>query len=177
MFSDAERLPDWRDVLSAQPRHVGLVLRDYDAPHRADLAADMAHLCRREGRRFAIAGDRNLARQHGALFHCPSYLIARAAARGGGVSKGDMAATHNAQEIMAAHRAGFGAVFISPVFATNSHPKARPLGLLRAQKLLYLAQTLGLKAYALGGMNMARHRRLRTADGWAAIDGFTAGRG
>ena len=45
MLSDAQRQPDWRTALTAQPRHIGLILRDYEHDARLQLAAEMAALC------------------------------------------------------------------------------------------------------------------------------------
>ncbi len=180
MFSDAVRLPDWRAALSRQPRHVGLVLRDYHLPQRQLLAAEMAKACRKQGRALAIAGDRALAQRFHAQFHCPSYLISRAAARGGVPKIGDMAAVHNMMELSAAHKAGFDTVFISPVFETASHKGARGLGAIRGQYLFELARRLRLRVYALGGMNPQHYQRLGGAQaiyGWAAIDYFADAEG
>lgn len=175
MLSDARRQPDWRAALTRQPCHVALILRDYEHPARAALAAEMAALCRRQGRSFAIAGDRRLAHKLGAAFHCPSFMLRRAALRGGAARAGDSAAVHNLADLLLAKQSGFGRVFISPVFATPSHPQARPLFLWRALPLLRMARQLGLAAYALGGMNDAYWRRLgglAAADGYGAIGAF-----
>ena len=177
MLSDAPRQADWRAALAHQPRHVGLVLRDYEHAARAQLAADMAAFCRRQNRAFAIAGDWRLARQYGAAFHCPSFMLRRAALRGGLARACDSAAVHSHAELIAAKQAGFGRVFIAPIFATQSHKGARPLSLWRALPLLRAARRLGFSAYALGGMSDVSWHRLgglRAADGYAAIGAFQA---
>jgi thiamine-phosphate pyrophosphorylase len=71
-------------------------------------------------------------------------------------------------EIRAAERAGADLLFLSPVFATSSHPGARPLGLAR---FAWLARRTPLPVLALGGMNGPRGRRLASfgAYGWAGI--------
>lgn len=175
MLSDSRRQSDWRRSLARQPRHVGLVLRDYDHDARHQLAANMAAFCRQEGRAFAIAGDRRLAISLGAAFHCPSFMLHRAVLRGGAGRACDSAAVHNMAELLAAQQAGFGRVFIAPVFATKSHQDTRPLSLWRALPLLRAARQSGLRAYALGGMNETQWRRLGAgawADGYAAIGAF-----
>lgn len=179
MLSDAQRQPDWRCSLARQPRHVGLVLRDYQHDARAQLAADMAGFCHQQGRPFAIAGDRNLAVALGAAFHCPSFMLRRAVLRGGRARPGDSAAVHNMAELLAAQQAGFGRVFIAPIFATKSHEGARPLSLWRGLPLLRAARRRGLRAYALGGMNALQWRRLgrgASADGYGAIGAFETDR-
>jgi thiamine-phosphate pyrophosphorylase len=60
---------------------------------------------------------------------------------------------------------------ISTVFATQSHPAAKPLGVVRLAKLAGLARKLGLAVYALGGIDAKNEKRLRSIsfDGVAGI--------
>lgn len=175
LMSDHARCPDWRAALHHGGPHCGLILRDYEVPARAALARDMAAFCATQGRFFAIAGDWRLARRFGAALHCPSYLIPRAVARGS-VSGRDTAAIHNLRELHQAAKAGFRTVLVSPVFASQSHPGGRGLGVTRARALARAARQLGLSPRALGGLSPAALRRLNgTApifDGFAAIDAF-----
>ncbi|MFN3435907.1 MAG: thiamine phosphate synthase, partial [Sphingomonas sp.] len=71
--------------------------------------------------------------------------------------------------IVAAIRAGADAVFVSPVFATRSHPGSRPLGIARFGLMIRGLQT---PVIALGGMNARKARALRPMGihGWAGID-------
>ena len=72
-------------------------------------------------------------------------------------------------------RAGARLVFVSPVFATRSHPGARALGPLRAAAI---ARGLPVLWMALGGMDAGRFRRLSGLGfhGWAAIDAWQVAR-
>ncbi len=76
---------------------------------------------------------------------------------------------HDKRELALARRRGARIVFISPVFATASHPGSRPLGVAGFAALA--ARFPGL-CIALGGMNAGRFRSLRRhgAHGWGAID-------
>lgn len=80
------------------------------------------------------------------------------------------APVHDWAEIRAAERDGAAFLFLSPVFATRSHPDARTLGPATFNRL---ARRTDLPVIALGGMNRIRARRLREAYGWAAIDAWT----
>lgn len=62
-------------------------------------------------------------------------------------------------------------VFVSPLYATRSHPDAEPLGEAKAAQLATLA---GCPAYALGGVTQSRGEELiaRGWAGWAAIDAW-----
>ena len=180
VFSDNERLADWRRIVHLH-RPDRMVLRDYDVPQRRRLAAEMARFCAtRHATGLAIAGDAHLARRYGATFHCPSHLINRPQARRGTAGPDDSAAVHNVRQLIAAKRAGFGWVVISPVFATKSHIGGRPLGPVRARALAMAARRLGLSPLALGGMSARALRRLNGHQpahasgfcGYAAIGAF-----
>jgi thiamine-phosphate pyrophosphorylase len=175
-LSDRGRVPDWRTAI-LRGRASGLILRDYDAADRAAMANDMRRFCRAYGVSFAIAGDARLAQACGAGFHCPSYMLARPAARLGRANNTDTAAVHNEPELLAAARAGFKSVLISPAFPTASHKNAPALGVLRMQQLARKARALGLAPLALGGMGARNWRRLQGIGepvfaGYAAIDAF-----
>ena len=76
---------------------------------------------------------------------------------------------HDRRQAIAGWRAGARVFFVSPVFATRSHPDAEPIGPLRAARI---ARGLG-PAVALGGMTARRWRRVRRLfAGWAAIDAW-----
>lgn len=80
---------------------------------------------------------------------------------------------HDPIELRAAARAGADIAFVSPVFATRSHPGAPALGRVRLG-LLVRAVRGHPPAVALGGMTAARARSLRVVGltRWAAIDGL-----
>jgi len=82
------------------------------------------------------------------------------------------APVHDQRQIRAAERNGADLLFLSPVFATNSHPGGRALGLAR---FAWLARRTTLPVIALGGMDAARGRRLASfgAYGWAGIDAWS----
>ncbi len=84
------------------------------------------------------------------------------------------APAHSAREIADAKRAGAQMLFLSPLYATRSHPGSRPLGLTRFIALARLA--FPLKIIALGGMSRNRARALdkHLVHGWAAIDAFNS---
>lgn len=82
---------------------------------------------------------------------------------------------HSRREALIAVRGGADVVFVSPVFATTSHPGASPLGIMKAGRI---GQGLGSNIIALGGMTARRWRRLARFgfSGWAAIDAHAARR-
>jgi len=78
-------------------------------------------------------------------------------------------AAHSRDEALAAVRRGADMVFVSPVFATRSHPGAAVLGVELAEGI---ARELPVPAIALGGMDAARFRGLKGFYGWAGIDAW-----
>lgn len=143
LFSDDARTPDLGIVLAGLPRTVGVVLRGRAA--RGPVPA---------GRTVAISG-----RVHpGCGLHLPSACLGRPPAawrRAPFVT----AAVHGVGDAVRARRLGVAIGFVSPVFATRSHPGARFLGRARAMRLARLLPAAGL----LGGITGARVRGLRVA--------------
>lgn len=86
-------------------------------------------------------------------------------------AKGDAARVHNLHELTRAGLAGRSLVFLSPMFATRSHPGWAPLPRMRAAALVRLATA---PVIALGGMDANRFRRIARLgfQGWAGIDAW-----
>ncbi|HEX3755787.1 MAG TPA: thiamine phosphate synthase [Rhizomicrobium sp.] len=87
---------------------------------------------------------------------------------------------HSVGEVAVARAAGADMALLSPIFATESHPEARPLGL---EVLAEACRTAGkMPVYALGGVNGANAAscveagatgvaaiRMFLSDGWKAL--------
>lgn len=84
---------------------------------------------------------------------------------------GEAARVHDIAELRRANIAGACLVFLSPVFATRSHPQWKPLPIMRAATLARLSR---VPVIALGGMNARRFERIRPLGfhGWAGIDAW-----
>lgn len=159
LFTDRRMGESLWGAITRVPRGGGVVLRH----HRSDpeLGERVAALCRWHGLMLSVAGDAALAKVLGAaMIHNPDgatedLLVSRS--------------VHDAAEAEAARAADM--VFVSPVFATASHPGGVTLGIGRA---LGLARLCGVTAVALGGMNARRGQAAIAAGfhGWAGIDAF-----
>ena len=143
------------------PIGAGIVFRHYSLgeTERRRLFGRVADVARRRALMLLLAGPADQAAAWGADG-------SHGRGRGAGLRS---AAVHDLAEIRAAERDGAGLLFLSPVFATRSHPGARPLGPARFN---FLARRTDLPVIALGGMDDVRVRRLREAYGWAGIDAF-----
>jgi thiamine-phosphate pyrophosphorylase len=154
-----ERLGDglWA-ALRRVPRGSGVVFRHYAAPaaERRALFRRVMRIARARGLVVVRAGDRAGFGEDGV----------HGGARGSGLRT---APAHDRREAVAAVRRGTQVLFVSPVFATRSHPGAEVLGERKARRI---AQGLPVVAIALGGMDARRFRRLTGLDGWAAIDAW-----
>jgi thiamine-phosphate pyrophosphorylase len=172
LFTDARRLPDPRPVVACLPRGLaGVVLRHDGDPGRTVLGRALARLCRARRLKLVVAGDSRLAAALGAGVHL----------RGGRWPAGSpvlprrrrgtllTSSAHGVAELRRATRAGADLAFLSPAFATGSHPDAAPLGPLRWGRLAGAAL---LPVAALGGVAGTSVRRLprRTCRAAGAIE-------
>lgn len=160
-----ERLGDALPAMVAKlPRGSGVVFRHYATPQGE--------------RRRKFTQVRRIARARRIML-----LVAGPVLRGGDGVHGRKALpakglatrpVHSLRERIAAERAGVDAIFVSPVFATRSHPGAPALGRVRFQQLIHGAR---VPVIALGGMTAARARTLKGIAGWAAIDAWALSSG
>lgn len=135
-------------ALARLPRNSGVIFRHYQLPpdQRRVRLAQVRRLCRRFGHWLEIAGQ-------GYGPPAPHRRLATA---------------HNLREIGRANRMGAGAILLSPVHPTATHPGATALGPVR---FLLLARRARVPVIALGGMTAHRFRSL-PVHGWAGIDAF-----
>ena len=144
------------------PTGSGVIFRHYglEIAERHRLFMQVRRVCRQRGHALLLAGDSKWLADgvHGAKPDGRAVLRS--------------APVHNPKEIIKAKRNKANLVFLSTLFATRSHPGARPLGMVRFQKLARLAAPA--KVIALGGMtrNRAQMLKANVAYGWAGIDCF-----
>ncbi len=168
LFTDQRNDDCLGQAIRRLPRGSGIVFRHYHLPEalRWTRFETVRKLARRRGHVVILAGSPALARRwradgvHGRM--------CRRSARRGLLHS---APVHNAAEIRQANRAGAHICFLSPVFATRSHPGQPPLNPLQVRRLAALCD--GAVIY-LGGMNRSRYRARKShlIHGWAAIDAF-----
>lgn len=159
------RLGDLDPIIRALPKGSGIVFRHYELATNA-----RRRLFRRvqkwakAQRHIVLLADRPVtALQWGADgAHHRSFYRSR------GIRS---VAVHNAREAMLAKRAKADLIFVSPVFATRSHPNARAIGVLGMARI---AGDQRRRAIALGGMTAKRMSTLSHSGiyGWAGIDAF-----
>lgn len=152
----------WR-AIERLPRGAGVVFRHYglDRSARHALFRKVRQVARRRGLVLVFAGTPAEARALGA-----DGVHGRAPGR---VRYLRTAPAHSVREIRSVERAGADLIFVSPVFATRSHPGAEAL---EPRGFARLARFARVPVIALGGMTPERMDELRGsgAYGWAAID-------
>lgn len=165
LLSDARNDAALAPALTALPRGSGFVFRHHHlAPfERAARFRMLAPAARAGGHLVVVADDAATARAWGAD---GVYGAGVHAAVPGALLR--LATAHRGEELAAAAASGVDGVFLSPVFATRSHPGAATLGV---HGFHVLAQASPVPVIALGGMNPARARELAWPR-WGAIDGL-----
>jgi thiamine-phosphate pyrophosphorylase len=157
-----DRKADWAGAASRLPQGSVVVVRARDAGRRRALAQELHGIAT-----LLIADDPALAAQLGAAgLHLPERRIREAShwrARHPGWIITSSA--HSLQALLHAHV--LDAIFLSPVFATQSHRDAKPLTPLRAA---FIAARAPVPVYALGGVTARNAALLSSAfSGIAAI--------
>ena len=166
LFTDARRLADPIAAAAGLPRGLcGVVLRDDALAGRAGLARRLAAICRMRRNALVVAGDVRLARAVGAGVHLRDGRRLRGTA---GLRGPVTSSAHGAAALRRAGRAGAAVAFLSPAFATASHPGAPGLGPVRWAMLRRRAPG-GLAVAALGGIDGGSVRRLPGLGAAAAI--------
>jgi thiamine-phosphate pyrophosphorylase len=162
-----ERMGDrlWDAIERAPEGAAGIVFRHYGLglDVRRALARRVAARCKARALTIAIAADEDLAIAVAAdLVHNPRVLPKRLP-----FSR----SAHSIDEAEQARAEGASLVFVSPVYATRSHPGQSPLGFKLA---VSIAQAAAVPAIALGGMDAARFAQFEREGfyGWGGIDAW-----
>jgi thiamine-phosphate pyrophosphorylase len=154
LFTDSKRLPDPRPAAERLPRGLaGIVFRHDDHPDRLALGQDLARICRERRLVLVVAGDARLA----AALRAGVHLRGGRHPKSGRIRGFVTSSAHGATDLRRAHRAGAKLAFLSPVFATASHPGTTFLGPVRWASL---ARGAPLMTAALGGIDGASIRRV-----------------
>jgi thiamine-phosphate pyrophosphorylase len=168
LMTDPRFGDDLLPAIQRLPAGSGVIFRHYGLPPatRRELFQRVRTICRRRGHILLLAGQESIA----LTWHADGFHMR-------GIKRQSTcmihsAPVHNQRELTEAIRNRCNMVLLSPMFATGSHPEAKPLGHLR---FMALARQAGATlVIALGGMTARKAATLdkRTVHGWAAIDAF-----
>jgi thiamine-phosphate pyrophosphorylase len=150
LMTDDERLADPLAAARALPRGSMVVVRARDSARRKVLALTMMKIARARGLVVLIASDGKLAADCGAEgVHLPEAMLGRAARER--ACHPFLLITASVHSLASVGRAAFAdALFLSPIFPTQSHP-GRPV--LTAVRANFIARASRVPVYALGGVD------------------------
>ena len=127
LMTDPERLPNPLSAAVRLPAGSAIILRHYDFWNREDLGRQLMNICRQRHVCLLVSADYRLAWKIGAHgVHLPEALAKRPPLLGRRPGWLVTAAAHSPAALNQAVRIGADAALLSPVFATQSHPR-RPL--------------------------------------------------
>jgi thiamine-phosphate pyrophosphorylase len=167
LMTDDERLPDPLAAASALPRGSMVVVRARQTKRRDELSRAVLKIAHRNGFAVLIASDPEMAARLGADgFHLPEARSREATYwRARFPSLMITTAAHSFRALMLVRALPIDAVFLSPIFATSSHPERATLTPLRAN---IIARAMSKPVYALGGID-TRNATLLAPDAFAGI--------
>jgi thiamine-phosphate pyrophosphorylase len=165
MMTDERQGDGLLGAVERLPAGAGLVFRHYSLPEpeRRRLFDEVEGIARGRGLVLMLGGEPELAAAWGAD---GSHGFCGGRPSAPGLLRS--ASVHDLQELSAAEEAKADFVFVSPVFATRSHPGSPTLG---PEGFATIAAEARVPVIALGGMNAARAHSLRGLNmyGWAGI--------
>jgi thiamine-phosphate pyrophosphorylase len=154
LFTDSKRLADPRAAAAHLPRGLaGIVFRHDGQPNRMALGRELVRICRTRRLALVVAGDVRLAAVLGAGVHLRGGRWPGPIRRRGLITS----SAHDGSELRRACQNRADLVFLSPAFATASHPGEGALGACRWSALARLARC---PVAALGGIDGCTVRRL-----------------
>lgn len=165
LFTDAARLADPVAAVAGLPKGLcGVVFRHDGVPGRGALLRATWRVCRARRLVMVVAGDGPVPAGVGRHLR---------RGRGGQAGGGPITASaHDVGELVRGFRAGAGAVFLSPVYPSASHPGGGAIGVWRWG--LWVGRWR-MAVFALGGIDGRSVRRLpRWMGGVGAIGGLMA---
>jgi thiamine-phosphate pyrophosphorylase len=168
LMTDDERLPDPLAAARALPRGSMVVVRTKDHTKLERLSGALLRIARTRGLGVVVAGDPELASRLGADgFHLPETRVGEVAYwRARFPALLITASAHSLRTLLQAQSRPVDAVFLSPLFATRSHPGRASLVPVRAN---LIAGNARLPVYALGGIDARNAQLLNAFAGIAAI--------
>lgn len=169
-FTDPERTPEPERIAARLPAGSGVVFRHFGAADAEAQVERLAAIARKRRLILLIGDDPALAATVSAAgVHLPQRQMG--AVRTLREARSDWivtAAAHDWAAVRMAAHAGVDAVFVSPVFKSDSPSAGAPLGLSRMRR--WVARTRA-PVFALGGVNAQTIGRLRGTGvaGFAAV--------
>ncbi len=165
LMSDETRMSDLKDIVPHLPKNTGIILRHYKWSFdvRLKLAQSLMPVVKAHDLVLLIGADVRLCYQAGAHgVHLPESILKQPHLWSPLLAHKKRliltASAHDQAALLRAQHYGVDAVFLSPVFETQSHKHAKTLGALRFTKF---TRAVNLPVYALGGVRNSSIRQLK----------------
>ena len=162
-MTDDQRLLDPLPQISTLKQGSGVIFRHYRTKRRRDLGKIIKKFCLKRGLLFFVAKDLSLAQDLNADgLHVPEHMLDQdpMSVRLWGSKKNKLitASAHTEKALLKCHRLKVDAVFVSPVFPTQSDSEKTALGVIQFQKIAFRKS---IPVFALGGINKKSVMRLK----------------
>ncbi len=182
-FTDLKKISNPFSIIKNLPKNSLIIIREYDLEwhKREAFAAQIIALAKPKKIKVLIGKDFNLAKKlkadgvHFSDFDHSSWQFFKKKSY---PKKFIFSlACHSFKSILRAQKLKPDLIFISPIFASSSHPDVKPLGLKNLAKITFKtkkANYFSSRIRALGGINFTNLKRLRKLNipGFGAIDIF-----
>jgi len=176
-FTDRKRCANLSLTIAKLPKNSAVIFREYDlkSDEREALAKEIIAICRAKNHKILIAKDLALARKLGAdgtHFSDHDKLPLQIFNRQNYPRKFIFSfACHNFLSVIKLQKLEADLIFVSPIFATKSHPNAAPIGLRQLSKIIRYSK---IPIFALGGINKKNVYAIKKlgACGFGAIENF-----
>lgn len=157
LFTDRKRFKDIFQIISFLPKNTAIIIREYDLDYKARLDfinKVKAIACKKSlpiliAKNLKLALETNVNGVHFTDFdkYWFNYLHYKKSAKRNFLFT---CCCHNAFSLQKADKLGMDAIFYSPIFNTQSHPKRKSLGVMNLRKSTLKTNSA---IYALGGIN------------------------
>lgn len=173
LMTDSKRLPDPSHIIPKLPAGSAVIVRHHTRMGKINLIHKIKMICRKHKVKLLVSDDSQLAVSlHLDGVHLSEATLKKTAACGRFIKPKPRflvtSACHSLRALKWAEACKVDAVLISPVFATDSHPDTKTIGVWGFHNMT--KRTL-VKTYALGGLNKKTAQRLVTTKscGFAGI--------
>ena len=176
-FTDRKRCADLSLAIKKLPKNSAVIFREYDLDEaaREKLAQEIIAICRGRNHKILIGKNVALARKlraDGIHFSDNDILPLAVFNRQNWPREFIFSfACHNFLSVLKSQQLKVDLLFVSPIFATKSHPNIAPLGLMQLSKIIRASK---VPVFALGGVNEKNIHTLERlgAQGFGAIEMF-----
>jgi len=178
-FTDLSKVCDYEKIIEKLPKNSAIIIREYnlDKNSREIFARRISQLARAKSLKIIVGKDFDLAKKikaHGVHFSDHDKLPLKFLKKNQPKNFIFSFACHNLKSFLKAQKLRPDVIFISPIFATTSHPNGKNIGIRNLSKIIRNHKNKKQILVALGGINSHNIKMLckLKINGFGAIDFF-----